>query len=84
MSAGIPDESWSPPGRTILILYGSETGNSQEIAEDLDKCVQRLHFESRLAEMDSVQLVGFFLPSFKGHIHSLFFPPRGGAVESMH
>jgi len=83
MSAGIPNESESPPNRTILILYGSETGNSQEIAEDLDKCVQRLHFESRLAEMDSVQLVSFFLPSSNGHIHS-FFSPQAGAVESMH
>ncbi|CAI4210692.1 unnamed protein product [Parascedosporium putredinis] len=42
--------------RSILVLFGSETGNSQEFAEDLDRCAQRLHFQSRVCEMDSVQL----------------------------
>lgn len=45
------------PSRSILVLYGSETGNSQEIAEDLDRISQRLRFESRVAEMNSAQLV---------------------------
>lgn len=45
------------PRRSILVLYGSETGNSQEIAEDLDRVSQRFRFESRAAEMNSVQLV---------------------------
>ena len=45
------------PSRSILVLYGSETGNSQEIAEDLDRIAQRMRFESRAAEMNSVQLV---------------------------
>ena len=45
------------PSRSILVLYGSETGNSQEIAEDLDRIAQRLRFESKVAEMNSVQLV---------------------------
>ncbi|SPO06019.1 related to Probable NADPH reductase TAH18 [Cephalotrichum gorgonifer] len=44
------------PSRSILVLYGSETGNSQEIAEDLDRIAQRLRFESTVAEMNSVQL----------------------------
>lgn len=46
-----------PSGRSMLVLYGSETGNSQEIAEDLDRIAQRMRFESRAAEMNSVQLV---------------------------
>lgn len=53
------------PSRSVLVLYGSETGNSQEIAEDLDRIAQRLRFESRVAEMNSVQLVRRFpAPSY--------------------
>ena len=44
-------------GRSSLILYGSETGNSQDVAEELSKIVQRLHFKSRVEEMNTVSLV---------------------------
>jgi sulfite reductase alpha subunit-like flavoprotein len=43
--------------RTALILYGSETGNSQDVAEDLGRLAQRLHFVTRVWEMDEVDLV---------------------------
>jgi hypothetical protein len=43
--------------RTALVLYGSETGNSQDAAEDLGRVVQRLHFVTRVREMDQVDLV---------------------------
>ncbi|KAK2055448.1 flavodoxin [Colletotrichum caudatum] len=44
------------PGRSMLILYGSETGNSQDIAEEIGRDAQRLHFETRVDEMNGVQL----------------------------
>lgn len=44
--------------RTVLILYGSETGNAQDMAEELGRVCQRLHFESRVEELDAVDLVG--------------------------
>ncbi|OHW94101.1 sulfite reductase flavoprotein alpha-component [Colletotrichum incanum] len=44
------------PGRSMLILYGSETGNSQDIAEEIGRDAQRLHFRTRVDEMNSVQL----------------------------
>ncbi|KHN98007.1 sulfite reductase flavoprotein alpha-component [Metarhizium album ARSEF 1941] len=44
------------PGRTALVLYGSETGNAQDMAGELDKLCQRLHFTSRVEELDNVNL----------------------------
>lgn len=43
--------------RTALILYGSETGNSQDVAEELGRVAERLHFMTRVCEMDAVELV---------------------------
>lgn len=62
--------------RSILVLFGSETGNSQEFAEDLDRCAQRLHFQSRVCEMDSVQLVSLasLVLFVKSRSFSLMFP----------
>jgi hypothetical protein len=48
--------------RTALILYGSETGNSQDVAEELGRVAQRLHFQARVCEMDQVDLVRPPLP----------------------
>jgi len=49
------------PKRKILILYGSETGNSQDVAEDIERLARRLHFETELEEMNDVRLVSDFL-----------------------
>jgi hypothetical protein len=43
--------------RTALILYGSETGNSQDVAEELGRVAERLHFVTRVREMDLVAIV---------------------------
>lgn len=43
--------------RSVLVLYGSETGNAQEIAEELGRTFQRLHFRSTVEEMNAVALV---------------------------
>lgn len=43
--------------RTVLVLYGSETGNAQDMAEELGKMCQRLHFHSDVEELDAVELV---------------------------
>jgi hypothetical protein len=44
--------------RSALVLYGSETGNSQDVAEDLGRMTERLHFRTRVCEMDQVEIVG--------------------------
>jgi sulfite reductase alpha subunit-like flavoprotein len=46
-------------GRNMLILYGSETGNSQEIAVELADMAQRLHFQTVVDDMDGFKLVGW-------------------------
>lgn len=45
------------PGRDLLVLYGSETGNSQDLAEDLGQCAERLHFSTTVQEMNEIDLV---------------------------
>ncbi|ODA76731.1 hypothetical protein RJ55_08002 [Drechmeria coniospora] len=42
--------------RTVLVLYGSETGNAQDMAEELAKLCQRLHFRTCVEELDAVDL----------------------------
>ncbi|CZR65692.1 related to NADPH-ferrihemoprotein reductase and mammalian nitric-oxide synthases [Phialocephala subalpina] len=42
--------------RTALILFGSETGNGQDVAEELGRVAERLHFMTRVYEMDEVEL----------------------------
>ena len=43
--------------RSALVIYGSETGNSQEVAEELGRVAERLHFVTKVTEMDSIELV---------------------------
>ncbi|KAH0555947.1 hypothetical protein GP486_006111, partial [Trichoglossum hirsutum] len=40
--------------RTALVLYGSETGNAQDLAGELGRITERLHFTARVLELDSV------------------------------
>ncbi|PYH98996.1 hypothetical protein BO71DRAFT_446863 [Aspergillus ellipticus CBS 707.79] len=44
--------SQPPERRSALVLYGSETGNSQELAEELGQLVERLHFRTHVAELN--------------------------------
>lgn len=46
-----------PDSRTVLVAYGSETGNSQDVAEELGGIAERLHFRVRVCELDSVKAV---------------------------
>lgn len=46
------------PGRSVAILYGTETGNSEDIAYDLGDMAERLHFQTTVDEMNSFTLVG--------------------------
>lgn len=51
--------------RTMIILYGSETGNAEEIAMALGKMAERLHFRTRVDDMDNFKLVSYeFFSSF--------------------
>jgi flavodoxin len=45
------------PDGSILILYGSETGNAQDAAEELGRVCQRLRWETTVEELNAVELV---------------------------
>ncbi|PHH64592.1 hypothetical protein CDD81_4203 [Ophiocordyceps australis] len=42
--------------RSSLVLYGSETGNAQDMAQEVDQRLQRLRFKSRVDELNAVEL----------------------------
>lgn len=46
-----------PRKRSALVLYGTETGNSQEVAEELAIVTERLHFMTLLSELDNFKPV---------------------------
>lgn len=43
--------------RSVVVTYGSETGNAQDFAEELGRMVQRLHFHQRVVALDELKLV---------------------------
>ncbi|KAK3379294.1 hypothetical protein B0T24DRAFT_150680 [Lasiosphaeria ovina] len=43
-------------GRRITVLYGSETGNGEDIAMELGQMAERLHFQVAVDDMDSFKL----------------------------
>lgn len=40
--------------RTALVLYGTETGNAQDLAEEVGRVTERFRFVTRVAELDDV------------------------------
>lgn len=44
--------------RTALVLYGSETGNAQDVAEEIGRLTQRLRFDTTVLDLDSIEIVG--------------------------
>lgn len=43
--------------RTLLVLYGTETGKSQEIAHEIGRVAEGLRFQTQVEEMNDVPLV---------------------------
>jgi sulfite reductase alpha subunit-like flavoprotein len=43
--------------RRALVVYGSETGNAQDVAEELGRLAVRLRFDTEVAELDAITLV---------------------------
>ncbi|KAL3442197.1 hypothetical protein BJX65DRAFT_287295 [Aspergillus insuetus] len=44
-----------PQRRSALVLYGSETGNAQDIAEEIGALAERLHFTTHVSELNHVK-----------------------------
>lgn len=47
----------TPLERSVLVAYGSETGNAQDCADEVAGITRRLHFLTRVTTLDSVDLV---------------------------
>ena len=47
----------STQGRRALVLYGSETGNAQDVAEELGRIAERLRFHVEVTELNAINLV---------------------------
>ncbi|KAF1972815.1 sulfite reductase flavo protein alpha-component [Bimuria novae-zelandiae CBS 107.79] len=42
--------------RRALVVYGSETGNAQDVAEELGRITERLRFDTEVAELNAINL----------------------------
>ncbi|KAJ4298184.1 NAPDH-dependent diflavin reductase [Kalmusia sp. IMI 367209] len=42
--------------RRALVVYGSETGNAQDVAEELGRIAERLRFDTQVAELNAISL----------------------------
>jgi sulfite reductase alpha subunit-like flavoprotein len=54
-------------GRSALVLYGTETGTSQDLAEEIGRCLERLYFYTDVSGLDTVnyaRLSGYSLTVF--------------------
>ena len=45
------------PERSALVLYGSETGNAFDFAQELGCMTERLHFWAHVSSLDAAELV---------------------------
>lgn len=43
--------------RRALVVFGSETGNAQDVAEEMGRLAERLRFNTDVVELDAVSLV---------------------------
>jgi sulfite reductase alpha subunit-like flavoprotein len=44
--------------RSALVLFGSETGNAQDVAEDVGNICERLRLATLVCDLNSVDIVG--------------------------
>lgn len=58
------DSSGQRHDRTALIIYGSESGNAQDGAEQLGRITQRLRFATTVVAMDSIEIVGCLVSEY--------------------
>ncbi|MCJ1244718.1 NAPDH-dependent diflavin reductase [Trapelia coarctata] len=48
-----------PRGRTALVLYGSETGNAHDLADEMGRMTERLRFSTDVTHLDAVEATAF-------------------------
>ena len=51
--------------RKALVLYGSETGNAQDIADEMGRMIERLHFSTNVVHLNAAEPVCNYLLRFE-------------------
>lgn len=51
--------------RVLLILYATETGTTQDVADKVARELRRIHFKCRISSIDQYPIVGRPLPVFE-------------------
>jgi hypothetical protein len=54
--------------RSALVLYGSETGNAQDVAEEIGRLCERLRFTTHISDLNSASLVCTVCRESIGHV----------------
>lgn len=47
-------------GRSALVAYATETGNAYDFAEELGRLLKRIHFWTRVSELDALDAASRF------------------------
>lgn len=53
----VQDNGKEVEDRSLLVLYGTETGHSREIAQEIGDAAERLRFRTMVEQMNDVSLV---------------------------
>ena len=70
-SSNIPSHSDISQDRSVLVLYGSETGTAADLALSVAQTAQRLHFTVCVDELDAVELVSGRFPGLEVSLCSI-------------
>lgn len=54
---GDMDQDGDVHSKSALVLYGSETGNAFDFAQELGRMTERIHFWTHVTTLDSIELV---------------------------
>lgn len=50
----------SKPNRTAAVVFGSETGNALDYAEEAGRLLERLHFQTVVTSLDALDPVPYY------------------------
>lgn len=50
----------SQPNRTAAVVFGSETGNALDYAEEAGRLLERLHFQPVVTSLDALEPVPYY------------------------
>ena len=57
-------------GRRVVVLYASQTGTAEEVAERIGRELRRRHFRVKVVAMDDYDIV-CVMPSLSNRIYNL-------------